>query len=74
MRRRHERGGHARCSLPDLCDVTLDLSDTWQRSHGLQVHCHNLGLLCLLLLTQLPAENLTPAARGCTQIHHSAHP
>lgn len=73
MRRRHEGRRHAHCSLPDLCDVTLDLSNTWQRSHGLQVHRHNLGLLCLLLLTQFPAENLTPAARGCAQIHDSVH-
>lgn len=41
---------HVKSSRPDLSDVTLDLSDSRQRSHGLQVHRHDLHLLTLLLL------------------------
>lgn len=37
------------CSLsPHLGDVSLDLSDSGERSHGLQVHCHYLHLFTRL--------------------------
>lgn len=104
------------CFHPHLGDVALDLGDSWQRSHGLQVHRHDLHLLCLLLSPsewknkrgdlkscvlllrdhredvcresicsfktkkkkrqkkpEFATENLTPAARGGTQVHGSVH-
>lgn len=53
----------AKTSASHLCDVSLDLSDAGQWSHGLQVHCHDLHLLSWLLTLFL----LTPPPRSATK-------
>lgn len=36
-----------------LGDVSLNLSDTWQRGHCLKVNCHNLDLFTLVFSTEI---------------------
>ena len=59
---------------PYLGYVSLNLNYAGQWSHGLQIDCYNFhGVFILLLLDQLPAQNLTPAAWSSAQIYHTRH-
>lgn len=54
--------------LLHLSNVSLNLSDTWQRGHGLQINCHNLDLFTLVFSTETERKRVKAAIKS-TKFH-----